>query len=248
MSESTVTVIEAPAVSSGDSRVYTDPYPDAKGTDLVKEACWKCAGDGLFHAPSGWKIKNPYGPGAIKGCFACLGIGYRLVKVASVRARIRRHVDAAVRHDAERAEYAAATAQRATEEFAAAWDAAHAEQARRAALNNTPAGTQGDTLHNLTGTVAVAKSFETTGFRGYGITVKRIVVIKLDNGQVLKTFGTGSTLFTVTRGDRVTVTSATVADTDTYDGQLQTILTRTKLRVDVPAGAGDTALTEPCTT
>lgn len=247
MSESTVTVIDAPPVHSGDSRVYTDPYPGAKGSDLVKETCWKCAGDGLFHAPSGWKIKNPYGPGAIKGCFACLGVGYRLVKVASVRARIRRHVDAAVRHDAERAEYAAAAAQRAAEEFAAAWDAAHAEQARRAALNNIPAGAEGDKLRNLTGTVEVAKSFESTGFRGYGITIKRIVVIKLDTGQVLKTFGTGSSLFSVARGDRVTVTSATVADTDTYNGQLQTVLTRAKLRIDIPSPADSNRATSPCT-
>lgn len=247
MSESTVTVIDAPPVRSGDSRVYTDPYPDAKGTDLVKETCWKCAGDGLFHALSGWKIKDPYGPGAIKGCFACLGVGYRLAKVTSVRARIRRHVVAAVRHDAERADYAAVAAQRAAKEFATAWDAAHAEQARRAALNNNPAGAEGDKLRNLTGTVEVAKSFESAGFRGYGIAIKRIVVIKLDSGQVLKTFGTGSSLFRVSRGDRVTVTSATVADTDTYNEQLQTVLTRAKLRLVVPAPDDSNRVTSACT-
>ncbi|OKH81418.1 hypothetical protein EB73_29365 [Mycobacterium sp. SWH-M3] len=248
MSESTVTVVNTPPVSSGDCRIYTDPYPDANGTDLVKETCWKCAGDGLFHAPSGWKIKNPYGSGAIKGCFACLGVGYRLVKVSSIRARVRRNVKANLRRDAETAAQSAAAAERPNKEFAEAWDAAHAEQARRAALNNIPAGTKGDLLRNLTGTIEVAKSFESTGFRGYGITVKRIVVIKLDSGQVLKTVGTGSTLFTVDRGDRVTVISATVTGADTYNGQLQTVITRTKLRVDDPAGAGDAAVAEQRTT
>jgi hypothetical protein len=35
----TATVITAAPVTSGDPRVYTDPYPGAKGSDLVK-ATW----------------------------------------------------------------------------------------------------------------------------------------------------------------------------------------------------------------
>ncbi len=242
MPEATVAVIDTPPARSGDPRVYTDPYPTAKGADLVRDICWKCGGDGLYHGPSGWMIKNPRGRGAIKGCFACLGVGSRLVKVSSIRARIRRDVRATLRRDEEIATYAAAAAQRAAEEFTEAWDAAHAEQARRAALNNTPAGHQGDKLRNLAGSVEVAKSFESTGFRGYGTEFKRIVVIKLDDGHVLKMFGTGSSLFRVARGDRVTITSATVTGTDDYNGQLQTVLTRAKLRVDTPAAADGSAL------
>jgi hypothetical protein len=247
MPKTAVTVIDTGPVSSGDPRVYTDPYPDAKGSDLVQETCWKCCGDGLFHAPSGWVIKNPHGRGAIKGCFACMGRGYALVKVSSVRARIRRNVNATVRRDAEQATYAANAARYVAEEFAAAWDAAHAEQARRAALNNTPAGQEGDKLRDVAGLVEVAMSYEKTGFRGYGIDFKRLVVIKLDSGQVLKTSGTGSSLFDVARGDRVTVTSATVSGTGYYNGQLQTELTRTKLRVDTPATTADDTVAQPCT-
>jgi hypothetical protein len=132
--------------------------PTISCADLVQETCWKCCGDGLFHAPSGWKIKNPHGSGTIKGCFACMGRGYARVKVSSVRARIRRNVNATLRRAAEHATYAANAARYAAEQFAQAWDAAHAEQARRAALNNSPAGQEGDKLRDVAGLVEVAMS------------------------------------------------------------------------------------------
>ena len=102
MSKPAVTVIDTPPILSGDPRVYTDPYPDSKGADLVREDCWKCGGDGRFHGKSGWEIKNPRGAGTFKGCFACMGVGYRLLKVSSIRARVRRDVKAILRHDAQR--------------------------------------------------------------------------------------------------------------------------------------------------
>lgn len=221
------TVITAAPVTGGDPRVYTDPYPCAKGSDLVQELCGKCGGDGMYHAPSGFVIQNPYGPrgDAIKGCFDCRGVGHRFVKVSSVRTRLRRAVKATVQRDAEAAVQAAAADQRAA-----------AEQARRAALNNTPAGEPGQRLKDVTGTVEVAMNIEVTGFRGYGTEVKRLVVVKLDGGQVLKTFGAGASLYAAARGDRVTV-SGTITGFDDYRGQTQTVLTRTKLRVDVPATA-----------
>jgi hypothetical protein len=236
----TAMVINAAPATSGDPRVYTNPYPGAKGSDLVKEVCGKCGGDGLYHAPSGFVIQNPYGHrgDTIKGCFDCWGVGHRFVKVSSVRARIRRDVKAALQRDADATAHAAAAEQRTAEEFAAAWDEAHTEQARRAALNNTPAGEPGDKLTGLVGTVEVATSIEVAGFRGYGTDSKRLVVVKLDNGQVLKTFGTGATLYDARRGDRVTI-SGTVKDLDDYRGQTQTVLTRTKLRVDVAAPTFD---------
>ncbi|GAT10999.1 hypothetical protein H7I77_25460 [Mycolicibacterium novocastrense] len=238
------TVITAAPVTSGDPRVYTDPYPGAKGSDLVKESCGKCGGDGLYHAPSGFVIQNPNGrPGeTFKGCFDCMGHGHRIVKVSSVRARMRRAVKAAIKWEADAAERDARAAAAAAEQFAADWDEAHAEQARRNALNNTPAGQPGDKLTNLAGTVEVATSIEVTKYGGYGTEFKRLVVIKLDNGQVLKTFGAAAGLYEVRRGDSVTITSATVKDVDTYQGQLQTVITRAKLRIDYAAlRAGDIA-------
>jgi hypothetical protein len=192
----------------------------------------------MYHAPSGYVIQNPYGPRgeAIKGCFDCRGRGHRYVKVASARARARRSAMATLTRESEAAAHAAAAAQRAADEFADAWDQACAEQARRAALNNSPAGEVGQKLTGLNGTVEVATNFHVTGFRGYGTESKRLVVIKLDNGQVLKTFGTGRTLFAAARGDRVTV-AGTVTGFDEHHGQVQTVLTRARLRLDTPAAA-----------
>ena len=238
----TATVITAAPVTSGDPRVYTDPFPGAAGSDLVKEDCWKCGGDGMYHAPSGFVIQNPYGPrgDAIKGCLACRGRGHRYVKVSSIRARVRRDVKATLQRDADAAAHAAAAAQAAAAHFAAAWDEAHAEQDHRAALNNTPAGAPGQKLAGLTGTVEVATDIEVAGFRGYGTDHKRLIVVKLPNGQVLKTFGTGATLYAASRGDHVTI-SGTVKELSDYRGQLQTVLTRTKLRIEDTAPAFDIA-------
>lgn len=238
----TATVITAAPVTSGDPRIYTDPFPGAAGSDLVKEDCCKCGGDGIYHAPSGFVIQNPYGPrgDAIKGCFACRGRGHRYVKVSSVRARVRRDVKATLQRGANAAAHAAAAAQAAADDFAAAWDEAHAEQDRRAALNNTPAGEPGQKLTGLTGTVEVATDIEVAGFRGYGTDHKRLIVVKLPNGQVLKTFGTGATLYAASRGDHVTI-SGTVKELSDYRGQLQTVLTRTKLRIEATAPAFDIA-------
>lgn len=230
------TVIEAAPVIGSDPRVYTDPYPQAKGGDLVKELCGKCGGDGMYHAPSGFVIQNPYGRrgDAIKGCFDCRGLGHRFVKVSSVRARARRAASAVRQRDVEAADRAAAAARRAAAEFSAAWDDAHTEQARRAGLNNTPAGEPGQRLTDLCGTVEVATSIEVAGFRGYGTEIKRLVVIKLASGQVLKTFGTGDSLYAVQRGDRVTI-SGTVKGLDDYRGQTQTVLTRARLHAAAAA-------------
>ena len=232
----TATVITTAPVVRPDPRVYTDPYPDAKGSDLVQEPCWKCGGDGLYHAPSGFVIQNPYGRrgDTIRGCFACLGVGHRVVKVSSVRARIRRDIKAILQRDTEAAAHAATAAEHAAAQWAADWDEAHAEQTRRAALNNSPAGDLGDKLSALTGTVTVATTIEVPGFRGYGTDLKRLIVITLDSGQVLKTIGTGATLFNAHRHDRVTI-SGTVKDFDDYRGQTQTVLTRAKVHIDTPA-------------
>lgn len=229
-------IITAAPVHGDDPRVYTDtdPYPGARGTDRVKQECGKCGGDGMYHAPSGLVIQNPYGRGTIKGCFDCMGLGYRIVKVSSIRARIRRAAAAVRQRDTAADAYAARAAQRAAEELSAAWDEAHVEQERRAALNNTPAGQPGERIRNLAGTVEVSMTIEGVGFRGYGTVFKRLVVVKLDSGQVVKTFGTADALFETRRGDRVTITGATVKDLDVYQAQVQTVVSRAVIRVDAP--------------
>jgi hypothetical protein len=247
----TLAIITAAPVRGDDPRVYTDPYPGVRGADRVKEICGKCGGDGIYHAPSGLVIQNPYGRrgDTIKGCFDCMGLGYRIVKVSSIRARIRRAVSATLARDADAEAYAAQAAQRAAEEFGSAWDEAHAEQERRAALNNEPAGQPGERIRNVAGTVEVSMSIEVAGFRGYGTDVKRLVVVKLDSGQVIKTFGTARALFGTRRGDSVTITGATIKEIATYQGQVQTVVSRAVIRIDVPVlrsedvGPGDTVET-----
>lgn len=240
-------IITTPPVKSCDPRVYTDPYPGARGADLVQETCGKCGGDGIYHAPSGYVIQNPYAPAGVtfRGCFDCMGLGYRVVKVSSVRARVRRAVKAQLQRDADAETYAAEADARYAAELAEAWEEALAENARRAALNNEPVAEPGAKIANVSGVVEVSKTIEVPGYR-YGTDYKRLVVIKLDSGQVVKTFGASSKLFGVNRGDRVTITRATVKDFETYQGQLQTVVIRLALQIDkaVPRSAdiveGDT--------
>ncbi len=253
MERQTATVADQPAivtdppVRSGDAREYTDPYPGAHGADLVRETCGKCGGDGVYHAPSGFVIQNPYAPAGVtfRGCFDCMGLGHRMVKVSSVRARIRRAVKAQLQRDADAEAYAAEYDARQAAEMAAAWEEALAENARRAALNNEPVAEPGAKITNLSGVVEGSKTIEVPGYR-YGTDYKRLVVIKLDSGQVVKTFGGSSKLFGVNRGDRVTITRATVKEFGTYEGQLQTVVIRLALQIDmaVPRSAdvaeGDT--------
>lgn len=226
-------VITDPPVRGVDSRVYTDPYPGRRGDDLVQETCGKCGGDGVYHAPSGFVIQNPYAPTGVtfRGCFDCMGVGHRLVKVSSVRSRVRRAVKAQLQRDADAEAYAAEHEARQAAELAEAWEEALAENARRAAMNNEPVAAVGEKIAGIAGVVEVSKTIEVPGFR-YGTDYKRLVVIKLESGQVVKTFGAGEKLFGTRRGDRVTITRATVKAHETYQGQLQTVVIRMALRVD----------------
>lgn len=209
-----------------DPTVYVDPHPGKKGTDLVREDCTFCRGTGVYQAPSGLVIKNPHGPGLFRGCFQCNGYGYHDYKVSSVRSRVRRQAAAAKAwRDGESVrKLAAAVAERNA--YAAAWDAALVEQARRDALVTGFVGNVGDKV-KATGTVTVATRFEVPGYN-YGTVLKAFVVVTLDDGKVVKTSGTGLSLYGVESGDKVTV-AGTVKGFDNYNGQDQTTLTRVKL-------------------
>jgi hypothetical protein len=121
----------------------------------------------------------------------------------------------------------------------AAWEAGRAEREREeresdhedALVENAArdAKAQSDWLDAKAGdrvdveaTVTVALSIESY----YGASM--LVVFRTDEGNTLKTFGTGSTLWSLDRGQRVTV-RGTVKDFDTYEGEKQTVLTRTKV-------------------
>lgn len=205
-------------------QTYVDPFPGMKNTDKVRV---ECCGDGIYHAPSGYSWSRG-GETARTYCFACGGAGYVMRGVQSQRRRAmveawEREVGAPQRAAAE-AEF---TARQAAAEIAQAWDDAHAEAERRAQLVQGFVGQVGDKVVGLVGTVQVAKYMPS---HRYGWSASMFIVVKLDNGQVVKISGSGQSLFDVERDDRVEV-AGTVKDHQDYNGQDQTVLKSAKLVV-----------------
>ena len=217
---------------------YVDPYPGMKGNDriTVRQTCTRCGGTGIY---VWWTAL-----GEARGtCFLCLGACVTMHSRAVSMLRREAKVEAVWREygDAIRAEYAAeAEAVRVAElaaEFAEHWDAAHAEQARRAAMVTGFVADIGAKV-DVTGAVTVATSFDVPSYRGYGADDRKaLVVVTLDDGHVVKATGTGRSLFDIERGARVRI-RGTVKDHDNYRGQDQTVLTRAKID---PVEWGDVA-------
>ncbi|QDF19397.1 hypothetical protein [Mycolicibacterium fortuitum] len=209
--------------------LYTDPHPGRDAKDRVPVPCAKCGGTGRIEAF-----------GYIDGgrCWDCNGHGQSSISVGTARKYARSEafaleygdqIDAYWRDIEEKNRVA-----REAAEWAAAWDEAHTENARRATLNQTVMGQEGDKLADIEVTVEVAKSIEVPGYR-YGTDWKRFVVLKTADGQVAKVFGTAECLWKVERGDRAVIRRATVKRHDEYQGQKQTELTRVKLEKIEPA-------------
>jgi len=205
---------------------YVDPCPGMKGDDKVRrvERCGRCGGVGRIEAFAfieGGRCFGGHGAGSI----------IRYPRVSTLRRDAR--IDAVWReHGATmRAETAAKQAEvdaaNAAAELAEAWDAAHREQARRAAMVTGFVAEVGDKFTG-TGVVTVATTFEVPAYSGRGMDMKALVVVTLEDGRVVKAIGTGRTLYGVERGARVTITG-TVKRHANYRGQDQTELTRTKI-------------------
>lgn len=207
---------------------YVDPYPGRKGSDRIdiRDTCSRCGGTGIY---VWWNSM-----GECRGtCFLCMGPGTvvrsravsTLRREAKVDAVWREHGDmlraeSAAKADAERAAVLAAN-------FARDWDEAHAEQARRAALVSGFVGDIGDKI-DADGVVDVATTFERESFRGYGTDLVALVVVTLDDGHVVKTSGTGRTLYGLERGERVHI-RGTVKGHGQRNGQDQTVLKAVKI-------------------
>ena len=203
---------------------YSDPYPALKGTDKAPVECGMCS-DGVYDAPS--RIHWNNGRGDTTWCFWCNGSGKRLRSVSKLRSEAKADAYAAefateiaAYHDAKAEAFNAAAK---AEEFALAWDEAHKEQERRNAIVGGFIGEAGDKVKNLQGTVNFTKMID--GYYGSSM----LVIITLDNGQVVKTFGSGSSLYGLDRGQKVTILSATVKGHDHYNGQDQTELKMVKI-------------------
>jgi len=114
-----------------------------------------------------------------------------------------------------------APARAARQQYLADWDAAVAEDRERRWLGQRWLGTVGAKLE-VTGTVTTALSIATQ----FGNTM--LVVVETDDGSLVKTFGSGRTLWGAERGQHVRI-SGTVKAHETYDGNKQTALSRCKI-------------------
>lgn len=209
---------------------YVDPYPTHKGTDKVPVECGMCT-NGVYTGRSGYHWQNRPGGADTTWCFWCNGSNRRMRTVSRLRREAKEAAVWREHGDTIRAEsaakQAAANAVILAAQFAEHWDEAHAEQARRAALVVGFVADIGEKVDAF-GVVDVCTSFEVPSFSGYGTDWKALVVVTLDDGHVVKTTGTGRTLYGHDRGDRVRV-RGTVKATGAYRGQDQTILTRAKI-------------------
>ena len=200
---------------------YVDPHPGKVGTDRVPAPCSRCGGSGYFQ-----QFGHVYGG----RCFQCGGNGQGSITVATVRKHARHAAYVAEYADqiaaVREAEAIAARQAAAEAEFAADWDAAHAEAARRAAMVQGFLGEVGEKIVTGPGTVQVAKYIEGSWNRSSSM----FIVVKLDSGQVVKTFGSSATLFNVERNCRVTLTGK-VKGQENYQGQDQTVLSHTKATI-----------------
>lgn len=201
---------------------YTDPLPDMKSTDRVKEDCAKCGGTGVYAGPSGHQFYTPATGGVNTGCFSCEGRGYFSVLVSSVRSRAKRLAERLNAQAAADADYAAEAPAREAAQLAADWDAALAEQARRAAKPKGHLGEIKQRLRDLNVQVVMVRTYEDRNYVTGAPETKAVVKFKTTSGQALVWF-TGWT--TLEEGDFVSLTG-TVKAHNTRDGEDQTILTR----------------------
>lgn len=206
---------------------YVDPHPGLKGTDKVAVECGMCT-NGVYTGIS--RIHWNNGAGDTTWCFRCNGTNRRYISVATARRIAKREAflaEYAVQIEANRiVREAEANAAIAAAKFEAAWDAAHAENARRAALVQGFLGEVGEKVATGPGIVQVAKYIEGSWNRSSSM----FIVVKLDSGQVVKIFGSSQTLFRLERGYRVTLTGKVKAQ-ETYQGQDQTVLSFAKATV-----------------
>jgi hypothetical protein len=204
---------------------YVDPHPGKAATDRVPVACDRCGGKGHIvayrHIDGG-------------RCFQCYGSGRDSISVATARKWAKDDAFIAeygAQVDAYWAEFEAAQERgRKEREFAQAWDDAHAEATRRAAMNQNVLGAVGQRLKGIAATVTVSTGFERTSYTGYGTDYVKLVIFTTEGGEVIKISGQADALYGLNKGDKVLLT-ATVKEYGDYNGQRQTIMQRPKIEI-----------------
>lgn len=234
-----VTMKYAPNGKTYELNLYEDPHPGKGARERVHwlEACQRCGGGGIYR----WT--NRYG--LCQGtCFGCWGTGKveRSNAVQTLRKRAKEDAlwaeygDELRAYHNEQAEIARA-AQLAAE-LAEAWDEAHAEQARRAALTQGFLGEIGEKISDVPATIRYAKYCEA---QAWNRSATMFVIAEADSGQAIKMSGSSRSLFSLERGDRVLL-SGKVKDHGQYNGQQQTILSHVRAEhVKEPEGEVDAA-------
>lgn len=208
-----------PAGNEYELAVYVDPFPGRDGSDVLKEDCGKCCGEGVIHYGN-VTLETNHASGRV--CFQCMGRGYTTRLVSSARSTARRQVKAENVRRAQAADYAANNGERELAELLADWDAALAEQARRDALPKGFLGQAGERLRNLNARVVLVRSYESADYVTGAPVLK--FVIKFDVlGRTAVTF-TGQS-YGLEDGQFVSLTG-TVKDHSTRDGEDQTVLSR----------------------
>lgn len=196
---------------------------------LVTETCTRCAGAG---GSDMWKFTG-------WTCFDCQGVGTRdrLRRVYTTTDATQRDEDLTNLIDAyeweqQQAEIAANAEKRASERYDADWDAAREEYARReqiAAMRDQQRWL-GEVGTKIEATGRIQTAFTVKTFYGSN----RLVIIKTDDGNYIKIFGTGSTLWGIDEDEAVTVTG-TIKELSVYEGDKQTVLTRAKIHATHPS-------------
>lgn len=172
----------------------TRAYPELKGSDRVRETCWKCNGSGVVD----WgNVVFSNGKGDARWCFECNGLGYTSVLVSSIRARQARQAkaeaEAAKKAEAAAARYAEQEAQRKAQE--AELEAKRA--AERAAADPVPEGRE-----VVTGEVVGLKWVP-----GYGYNSPDVLKMVVKDDRGFKVYGTMPRSIDAKRGERVTFTA-----------------------------------------
>lgn len=204
--------------------LYTDPYPENKGSDRIRFECHYCLGTGVYQGKSGLTFYTPAVGGVDKGCFSCNGTGQYTRLVSSLRAAERREVNRINESRANDADWnsAEATAEREEAARKEQEEADRAEAERLAGMTQGFIGEVGERIRNLTATVKVNYQFEANDFRTGALITKSLLIFQLEDGREAK-WTTG--VQWLEQGQKVSLTG-TVKDHDNYKGQDQTVLTR----------------------
>lgn len=233
---SALTADQLAAIDADAKARYVDPAPGRKGTDKIAKPCGYCGGTGIYSLPSSWHwmrwaIRNgrlvPLGDR--NWCFYCHGVGYRRVLVSGQRAAARKQARLDAQAPYLAAQRAAAIDAANAARFLADWDDAIAMNARFDAQPKGFLGNPGDKIKNLDATVTVSTSFDTAHPRGYGTITKKVLVFATDDGKLLKTIGTGASLWGNPVGTRVTILGATITGHSNWHGADQTVANRVRL-------------------